>query len=251
MFGAEDIVKVADVIDGTSNTTLFGDMSRFRNEAPSTFNFWYFTAAFSSNDYPAPVPQTGAFTLPRINSPPDITGNVTNSIWPGCGSSNGIPTDWLINCPQALTLGNWAFRSNHPGGVNMAFADGSVKFIKQTIADRTWQSIGTRAGARSSAPTSSEPRPDAPGRSTAPGSSLPHSGRPASTLAPPPGALMSIRTALIGSSLLAALVVGCSESTPTLAPVDEPANAPKKTATGVQIKKHAVPVAPNVDAVTP
>ena len=66
------------------------------------------------------------------------------------GTANGIPTDWLgvggPACPQALTLGNWAFRSNHPGGVNMGFADGSVKFIKQSIADKTWQALGTRAG---------------------------------------------------------------------------------------------------------
>ena len=30
MFGAEDIVKLSMVLDGTSNTTLFGDMSRFK-----------------------------------------------------------------------------------------------------------------------------------------------------------------------------------------------------------------------------
>ena len=28
----------------------------------------------------------------------------------------------------------------------MAFADGSVKFIKQTVADKTWQFLGTRDG---------------------------------------------------------------------------------------------------------
>ncbi|ODT99668.1 MAG: hypothetical protein ABS79_04210 [Planctomycetes bacterium SCN 63-9] len=36
--------------------------------------------------------------------------------------------------------------SNHPGGVNATFADGSVKFIKSTIAQRTWWALGTRAG---------------------------------------------------------------------------------------------------------
>jgi prepilin-type processing-associated H-X9-DG protein len=151
MFGAEDIVKIAMVTDGTSNTTLFGDMSRFKNESGSIFNFYHFTAVFTAANTGeswtnALFPQTGAFTLPRINSPPDTTGNIANSIWPGCGTSYGIPTDWLTGCPQALTLGQWAFRSNHPGGANMAFADGSVKFIKQTVADRSWQALGTRAG---------------------------------------------------------------------------------------------------------
>jgi prepilin-type processing-associated H-X9-DG protein len=35
--------------------------------------------------------------------------------------------------------------SNHPGGVNVLFADGSVKFIKDSINQATWWSLGTRA----------------------------------------------------------------------------------------------------------
>jgi prepilin-type N-terminal cleavage/methylation domain-containing protein/prepilin-type processing-associated H-X9-DG protein len=35
--------------------------------------------------------------------------------------------------------------SAHPGGVNALFADGSVKFIKDTINRNTWWSLGTRA----------------------------------------------------------------------------------------------------------
>jgi prepilin-type N-terminal cleavage/methylation domain-containing protein/prepilin-type processing-associated H-X9-DG protein len=146
MFGAESSVTVAMVTDGTSNTTLWGDMSRFRGEASSVFNFWYFTAAFAPADYPVQI-QTGAFTLPRINSPPDnASGTNTNAVFCNCGSGNCIPTDWLPpGCPAALTLGNWAFRSFHPGGVNMGFADGSVKFIKQSISDYAWQALGTRS----------------------------------------------------------------------------------------------------------
>jgi prepilin-type processing-associated H-X9-DG protein len=34
--------------------------------------------------------------------------------------------------------------SNHPGGVNVGFCDGSVKFIKDTIALPTWWALGTR-----------------------------------------------------------------------------------------------------------
>jgi prepilin-type N-terminal cleavage/methylation domain-containing protein/prepilin-type processing-associated H-X9-DG protein len=36
--------------------------------------------------------------------------------------------------------------SNHPGGVNCCFADGSVKFIKDSINLQTWWALGTRAG---------------------------------------------------------------------------------------------------------
>ena len=39
-----------------------------------------------------------------------------------------------------------AFGSLHPGGANFAMADGSVRFIKQTIAQPTYHALGTRAG---------------------------------------------------------------------------------------------------------
>jgi prepilin-type N-terminal cleavage/methylation domain-containing protein/prepilin-type processing-associated H-X9-DG protein len=36
--------------------------------------------------------------------------------------------------------------SFHPGGVNTLLADGSVRFIKDSIARKTWWSLGTKAG---------------------------------------------------------------------------------------------------------
>ena len=36
--------------------------------------------------------------------------------------------------------------SNHAGGANFAFVDGSVHFIKSSIADRTYWAVGTRNG---------------------------------------------------------------------------------------------------------
>jgi prepilin-type N-terminal cleavage/methylation domain-containing protein/prepilin-type processing-associated H-X9-DG protein len=36
-------------------------------------------------------------------------------------------------------------QSNHPGGVNVMFGDGSVRFIKDTISPQTWMALGTRA----------------------------------------------------------------------------------------------------------
>ena len=34
--------------------------------------------------------------------------------------------------------------SNHPGGVNVCMADGSVKFVKDTVSIPTWWAIGSR-----------------------------------------------------------------------------------------------------------
>jgi len=36
-------------------------------------------------------------------------------------------------------------QSNHPGGCNVLFADGGVRFIKDTIQQATWYALGTRA----------------------------------------------------------------------------------------------------------
>ena len=41
--------------------------------------------------------------------------------------------------------GGAAAQSFHPGGVNVGFSDGSVKFIKDTVNLPTWWALGSRA----------------------------------------------------------------------------------------------------------
>jgi prepilin-type N-terminal cleavage/methylation domain-containing protein/prepilin-type processing-associated H-X9-DG protein len=64
-----------------------------------------------------------------------------------CQNPSDIQTLQFFN-PGGLSFGSPAGAvpptSNHPNGVNMSFADGSVKFIKDTIAPVTWWAIGTR-----------------------------------------------------------------------------------------------------------
>ena len=50
---------------------------------------------------------------------------------PGCVMDNGT---------------SYPATSSHPGGVNVLMADGSVRFVKNTIARVTWWALGTRAG---------------------------------------------------------------------------------------------------------
>ena len=47
--------------------------------------------------------------------------------------------------------------SNHPGGVNIAFMDGSVRFIKNTVSLPAWWCSAPGPPARSSRPTPTEP----------------------------------------------------------------------------------------------
>jgi prepilin-type processing-associated H-X9-DG protein len=39
-----------------------------------------------------------------------------------------------------------AARSRHPGGVNVGLADGSVKFIKNSISLNVWSALSTSQG---------------------------------------------------------------------------------------------------------
>jgi prepilin-type N-terminal cleavage/methylation domain-containing protein/prepilin-type processing-associated H-X9-DG protein len=65
-----------------------------------------------------------------------VTPNSTQHKWGHC--RNGCPT-----CsPDSSQYINAS--SRHSGGVNCLMADGSVKFIKDSIAQNTWWSIGTK-----------------------------------------------------------------------------------------------------------
>jgi len=60
----------------------------------------------------------------------------------GCYNKNDGNTEGYGTLQDAMPPS-----SNHPGGVNIAFADGSVRFIKDQINPQTWWGIGTRNGA--------------------------------------------------------------------------------------------------------
>jgi len=59
---------------------------------------------------------------------------------PRCTYTNAeFPTDWCgMMCSASPT-------SNHSGGVNVCFGDGSVKFIKNTINLQTWWALGSKS----------------------------------------------------------------------------------------------------------
>jgi prepilin-type N-terminal cleavage/methylation domain-containing protein/prepilin-type processing-associated H-X9-DG protein len=142
MFGWQCAFRVSAVTDGLSNTFLFGEVSRFIDEPPSPFSIGNVTIEFQ-DDYSPNVghPTSGAFVIPRLNAPPDKTG----SVYAACFAGVQFPPDWITHT-ACLNLGQYGFRSLHPGGANFAMGDGSVKFIKNSINIVTYRGLGTRAG---------------------------------------------------------------------------------------------------------
>jgi prepilin-type N-terminal cleavage/methylation domain-containing protein/prepilin-type processing-associated H-X9-DG protein len=100
----------ASIVDGTSNTFMIGEGLMRPNE----FHAW-------SHAY-------GAFAtcgIPPNAKRPD--GTPFGTLWAGWPNNFGLS-------------------SMHPGGVQMAFADGSVHFVQESIDFTTYRQMATRAG---------------------------------------------------------------------------------------------------------
>jgi prepilin-type N-terminal cleavage/methylation domain-containing protein/prepilin-type processing-associated H-X9-DG protein len=159
MFGVSYCQSIASVTDGTSNTLLFGELTRFINEpGGSNFSFnyvagWWTGPPWGGTTYwgPSDVRYTGIMgTIAKPNSPPDTVGKLSAL----CLVKGGIPTTLASGSTTTAgtyypctNLGQLSFHGLHPGGVNFAKADGSVQFIKNSISLSTYRALSTRAGA--------------------------------------------------------------------------------------------------------
>jgi prepilin-type N-terminal cleavage/methylation domain-containing protein/prepilin-type processing-associated H-X9-DG protein len=108
--------NIASTTDGTSNTILAGEVLPYQT---ADSNFWYFNGA------------TVGMTVP-INWQTKFTR---------CGVSFGS-ADWQCRFSYASK----GLKSEHPGGVNALFADGTVHFLKNSISMPVYAAIGSRNG---------------------------------------------------------------------------------------------------------
>jgi len=121
--GAKVGLGVANMPDGTSNTVMLGEVLT-GVDANDPRGVWAFGLAGSSTivsqcdgDDTAPNDPRGCSD--DIRDAPDLPAKNLGA-WTSCPSN------------QATA------RSRHPGGVNMALGDGSVRFVRNSIATRTW-----------------------------------------------------------------------------------------------------------------
>jgi prepilin-type N-terminal cleavage/methylation domain-containing protein/prepilin-type processing-associated H-X9-DG protein len=153
MFG-QVAYHIADVTDGLSNTVAFSESLQGQGGGaePGTASSVLQNA------------QRQVLTLPGSTVTDDATCSQTSGsggYWSnlrGAKWINGhyadanynhhlLPNDPRWDCSNAShNPGQAAARSNHTGGVNVLFGDGSVHFITNTITPVIWQSLATRNG---------------------------------------------------------------------------------------------------------
>lgn len=174
IFYENSAITIASILDGTSMTVAVSETRRSSLGAPTGFSP---AIAFRADPL-------GGFVITGNNSPgngPPIRDDrdyqqlcqVTNPQgfqptrgvkWaygaPGHSMYNHrrTPNSPLVDCRGGLPHSDKSFddwqnlslnitaRSYHPGGVNSIFCDGSVRFIRTSVNQSTWQALGSRNG---------------------------------------------------------------------------------------------------------
>jgi prepilin-type N-terminal cleavage/methylation domain-containing protein/prepilin-type processing-associated H-X9-DG protein len=165
---AEQTVEMASFVDGTSNTAVFAEWIRGDGiPPPGSANglgqVYSFFNADTSNKYAG---QTGAgglradylYAQDCYNTPQ--IGTYQNWTWKGDWWASGQSATYShtqlpnrTSCyysdfgqPAAAAVNALSASSRHPGGVNVAFGDGSVHFLKSSVSPQAWYAIATVNG---------------------------------------------------------------------------------------------------------
>jgi prepilin-type N-terminal cleavage/methylation domain-containing protein/prepilin-type processing-associated H-X9-DG protein len=175
-----EVYGVQSITDGTSNTIAFGeslvgDYPRVKTKwrdgptlaAPSALcnKGWCGVFDVSASNYNALVQDLQACTVGLYNQAATGPGHVNQKGFRWCEdmggfslfntvvppNNNDYPFGWCAlrgSAPNSnASDGQYQnATSNHPGGANFLFSDGSVRFLKSTVAMRTYWALGTKAG---------------------------------------------------------------------------------------------------------
>jgi prepilin-type N-terminal cleavage/methylation domain-containing protein/prepilin-type processing-associated H-X9-DG protein len=162
-------VRLAEVRDGLSGTLFMAEVKShtpyFRNCSGLVYAPMVSAPMPSPDDDPNTIAQYQSCVGPIAQLKPDSG----HSEWEdGNASQSGFTTAWTPNRRTPGRFGSTVFadvdviaireeeggptfaavtsRSYHPDGVNVLMGDGSVRFVKDTIAGATWRALGTISG---------------------------------------------------------------------------------------------------------
>jgi prepilin-type N-terminal cleavage/methylation domain-containing protein/prepilin-type processing-associated H-X9-DG protein len=156
------VVTMASIIDGTSNTVIWSEFIKgtgvLKLDVTSIMSS---TVTFSTT---APSPALQGTLAQSIQNVSTACQASTTPVSKDKGFSwfeddCGLGSYTHLNAPNKRGCffsgdPSWGVTdrcvvgpsSYHPGGVNVGFLDGSVKFIKDSISLQTWGSLATKAG---------------------------------------------------------------------------------------------------------
>ena len=148
LFFASLQVRIADITDGTSNTAAFsehvvGDFDQtVATDKSDTFEPGTYPAVPDDAYAQCRAANIGNIALQGysyVGAPWTYGYHSTSSYW---HSAPPNARSCMFPPSRIMTTAN----SRHPGGVNVGLADGSVRFIKDTVNLAAWRGLGTRNG---------------------------------------------------------------------------------------------------------
>jgi len=153
VFYYQSSVKLSSITDGTSNTAFFSEKIRGSGmRDPDARSDSMVTTTSTSLDETyltclATNPLT-ATRLTHVQGASWVMGEMCCTEYNHVSTPNkgtcaglGYANNSMANMPMVVPPS-----SQHPGGVNSLFGDGSVKFIKNSVSLQTWRALGTRNG---------------------------------------------------------------------------------------------------------
>jgi prepilin-type N-terminal cleavage/methylation domain-containing protein/prepilin-type processing-associated H-X9-DG protein len=154
-------VTIASITDGTSNTVIFSEYVRGRNDANSDGIYQVYKDTTDPSATAAPLQQlmTNCKAVPTVASGNAFVASdqrqkgadwLNQNCGKGGGYSHIMPPNtkacYFSDTNASKTFTMIGASSNHSGGVNVGMCDGSVKFVKNSVSPQTWWAIATKSG---------------------------------------------------------------------------------------------------------